>query len=254
VADYAMTGGATGIGAALREQLRERGDRVIVVDIKEGDIVADLSTEAGRRAAIDGIRAAAPDGLDGFIPCAGLGPFVKPLSTITRVNYFAVVATIEGLRDLVAKKNGSVLLVSSNSAPMVGNEDAYVQLCLAGDEAGACTEIEGRDGHTAYAGSKRAVTLWMRRNVLDYARGGVRLNAVAPGITITPLTESAFNDPEFGQAMRDFSAATPVGGSAQPGQIADAMRFLLSPEASFVCGAVLFVDGGTDAMLRPDSF
>ena len=52
MAIYAITGGATGIGAALKEQLREQGDTVIVVDIKEGDVVADLSTAAGRQAAI----------------------------------------------------------------------------------------------------------------------------------------------------------------------------------------------------------
>ena len=66
------------------------------------------------------------------------------------------------LRDLVAKKRGSVLLVSSNSAPMVPEDDEYVQACLAGDEDGACANIETRDGHTAYAGSKRAITMWMQ--------------------------------------------------------------------------------------------
>jgi NAD(P)-dependent dehydrogenase (short-subunit alcohol dehydrogenase family) len=225
-----------------------------VVDIKEGDVIADLSTTDGRKAAVDGIRKLAADGLDGFIPCAGLGPYIKPLSTIARVNYFAVIETIKGVRDLVEKKKGSILLVSSNSAPMVPADDAFVQLCLAGDEAAACADIDGKDGHTAYAGSKRAITMWMRQSVQDYAGSGVRLNAVAPGITMTPLTEDAFKDEEFGQAMKDFSAATPLGGSAQPEQIAHAMRFLLSPEASFVCGSILFVDGGTDALMRPQDF
>lgn len=254
MAIFAMTGGATGIGAALKQQLQDQGDTVIVVDIKEGDIIADLSTAEGRRAAVDGIRGAAADGLDGFIPCAGLGPYIKPLSTIAKVNYFAVIETIQGVRDLLEKKQGSVLLVSSNSAPMIQADDPFVQLCLEGDEAAACADIDGKDGHTAYAGSKRAITMWMRQNVPDYASSGVRLNAVAPGITMTPLTEDAFEDEEFGQAMKDFSAATPVGGSAQPEQIASGMRFLLSPEASFVCGAVLFVDGGTDALMRPQDF
>ena len=53
----------------------------------------------------------------------------------------------------------------------------------------ACAHLETRDGHTAYAGSKRALTVWMRRNVTAYAGGDVRLNAVAPGITRTPLSE-----------------------------------------------------------------
>lgn len=251
---YAMTGGATGIGAELATQLRAQGHQVITVDIKEGDIVADLSTSAGRQTAVEGIRERAADGLDGFIPCAGLPPVAKPLSLIASVNYFAVVDTIEGVKDLVAKKRGSVLVVASNSAPMIAKDDAFLQLCLAGDEAAALAEIEKRDGHTAYAGSKRAISAWMRRNVVPYAQQGVRLNAVAPGITQTPLSERVMADEELGPAMKQFGEMVPWGGTAQPEQIANVMRFLLSSEADFVCGSVVFVDGGSDAMLRPDDF
>ncbi len=251
---YAMTGGATGIGAELKRQLLEQGHAVISVDIKEGDVIADLSTKEGRQAAVDGIRERAPDGLDGFIPCAGLPPVARPLSLIAQVNYFAVVDTVEGVRDLVAKKRGTVLIVASNSAPMIQNEDPFVQKCLAGDEAAACAEIESRDGHTAYAGSKRAITLWMRRNVVDYAQGGVRINAVAPGITNTPLSDRVLADEEMGAAIKQFQDMVPWGGTAQPDQIANVMRFMLSPEADFVCGSVFFVDGGSDAMLRNDAF
>ncbi len=251
---YAMTGGATGIGAELKRQLLDAGHKVISVDIKEGDILADLSTAEGRQAAIDGVKALAPDGLDGFIPCAGLPPVAKPLSLIAKVNYFAVIATVEGLRGLLEKKKGSVLFVSSNSAPMIQSDDSYIQSCLAGNEDAACTEIDGRDGHTAYAGSKRAVTLWMRRHVVEYAAAGIRLNAVAPGITMTPLTERVYADAELGSVMKEFADTVPVGRSAQPADIANVMRFMLSDEASYVCGSMFFVDGGSDAMLRPDDF
>ena len=251
---YALTGGATGIGAELKRQLAQAGHEVISVDIREGDIIADLATVKGRQAAIEGIRARAPDGLDGYIPCAGLPPVAKPLSLIPRVNYFAAVETVAGLRDLLAQRRGTALLVASNSAPMIGNEDTYVQACLSGDETLACTDIESRDGHTAYAGSKRALVLWMRRNVVEYAAAGVRLNAVAPGITLTPLSEQVMADAELGAAMKQFAAMVPWGGTAQPAEIANVMRFMLSPEAGFVCGSVFFVDGGSDAMLRSDAF
>jgi len=254
MAVYAMTGGATGIGAALRERLEAANHEVISVDIKQGDIIADLSTPEGRQAAIDGIHERAPEGLDGFIPCAGLPPVASPLSLIARVNYFAVVATVEGLRDLIARKRGSVLLVSSNSAPMVPADDEYIAACLSGDEEAACAHIEGRDGHTAYAGSKRAITMWMRRNIVEYAGAGVRMNAVAPGITMTPLSEQVMADPALGQAMKDFAESVPWGGTAEPGQIADVMQFMLSDAADFVCGSVFFVDGGSDAMMRTDDF
>lgn len=251
---YAMTGGATGIGAELKRQLLAAEHRVISVDIKEGDIVADLSTAAGRAAAIDGVRRLAPDGLDAFIPCAGLPPVAKPFSLIAQVNYFAVVATVEGLRDLLAKKRGNVLFVSSNSAPMIGTADPFVQACLAGDEAAACAMVEGRDGQTAYGGSKRAITIWMRRHVVEYAAAGIRLNAVAPGITMTPLTDRVLADKEYGPAIKAFGDMVPVARNAQPADIANVMRFMLSDEASYLCGSVFFVDGGSDAMLRPDDF
>lgn len=254
MAIYALTGGATGIGAALRAQLLEAGHRVISVDIKDGDIVADLSSHTGRGAAVAAICERAPGGLDGFIPCAGLAPVTRPLGLIPAVNYFAAVELAEGLRQQVAMRRGTILLVASNSAPMVPPDDPFVALCLAGDEAAAVAALGQRDGHTAYAGSKRALTTWMRRRVVDYASEGVRLNAIAPGITMTPLTQQVLADQELGQVIRDFGDQVPWGGTAQPDQIASVMRFLLSPESDFMCGSVVFVDGGSDAMLRPEQF
>lgn len=250
---YAMTGGATGIGAATKALLRKQGHEVIVVDIKDADIVADLSTEEGRAHAVSSVIAAAPEGLDGFVPCAGLGPNVRPCSLISKVNYFGAIATTEGLRDTLAKRKGSVVMISSNSAPM-GADEEYVNLLLDGKEPEACARIDTLDGHNAYAGSKLALTRWMRRNTLAYAQQGIRINAVAPGITQTPLTEKVYQDPELGQIMKDFGESVPLGSVGRPEQIAEAIVFLLSDRASFAAGSVLFVDGGHDAMLRPDDF
>ena len=250
---YAMTGGATGIGAAIKQQLRGEGHTVIVVDIKDADIIADLSTAEGRQAAIDGIRAAAPEGLDGFVPCAGLGPAARPYSLITRVNYFGAVATTEGVLDLLAKRKGSIVMISSNSAPMLPDDD-YTAALLAGDEDKACALIDERDANQAYAGSKRAVSQWLRSNSTAYAQQGIRLNAVAPGITQTPLVDASNSDPEVGQAMKDFAASVPLGRVGQPADIAQVVCFLLSDKAAFVTGSIFFADGGHDAMLRPMQF
>ena len=253
MAIYAITGGATGIGVATKDKLRAAGRTVIVVDLKNADINADLATDSGRALAIEGIKEAASDGLDGFIPCAGLGPAARPYSLITKVNYFAAVEMTEALKESLKAKNGAVVMVSSNSAPM-GADKAYVELLLNMDEASACELIDTKDAHNAYAGSKLAVAQWMRRNATSFAQEGVRINAVAPGITRTPLTDQAFKDEFVGEAMKDFSKTVPLGFIAEPEQIAEGILFLLSEQASFVNGSVLFIDGGHDAMLRPDQF
>lgn len=250
---YAMTGGATGIGAAVRKRLGEAGHRVVVVDLRDADIVADLSAADGRRAAIDGISQAAPEGLDGLITCAGIAGNAPDPTLIPGVNYFGSVELVEGLRPLLAARRGAVVLISSNSAPMETDE-RFVELLLSGDVDGARKRAAGMEGHPVYSGSKLAVARWMRRNAPDYAKQGVRLNAVAPGYTRTPMTIEGEKDPVYGDAIRDFLASIPIGRAGEPADIAAAVTFLLGPEASFVCGSVLFVDGGHDAMLRPDSF
>ncbi len=250
---YAMTGGASGIGAAIKEHLRAAGHKLVVVDVSNADIEADLSTPDGRSHAVSAISDAAGDGLDGFIACAGLGSHVSNLSLITEVNYFGAVELVEGLREKLAERHGAVVLISSNSAPMPTNPD-YVQALLDDDRAALPALLETMEGHTVYSGSKQALARWMRHRCAAFAAEGIRMNAVAPGYTETPMTAAVKDDPDYGDAIRQFVASIPIGRPGTPEDMADAVEFLLSDSASFVCGAVLFVDGGHDAMLRPDQF
>jgi enoyl-[acyl-carrier-protein] reductase (NADH) len=71
---------------------------------------------------------------------------------------------------------------------------------------------------------------------------------------MTPLAEQVLADEELGPAMKEFGEMVPWGGTAQPAQIANVMRFMLSEEADFVCGSIVFIDGGSDAMMRTDDF
>ncbi|MBP8925793.1 MAG: SDR family oxidoreductase [Pseudomonadales bacterium] len=250
---YAMTGGATGIGAAIKQRLRGAGHTVIVVDVKDADVIADLGTRAGRDTAIEGIRARAGDGLDGFVACAGLGGHVPDRALLASVNYFGAVHLVEGLKDLVAAREGAIVLISSNSAPMPTSEE-FVNRLLEDNEDAARALAIGMQGHPVYSGSKLALARWMRRNTAGYAALGVRLNAVAPGYTETPMTEQVAKDPVMGDSIRAFIASIPLRRPGKPDDIAAAVSYLLGPDASFVCGSVLFVDGGHDAMLRPDQF
>lgn len=254
MADYVLTGGATGIGAAIREQLEEAGNQVFVIDIGESDCQVDLSSKEGRDKAIQAVYDKFPEGIDGFIPCAGLGPATKSSSLVLKVNFFAARMMLESLKPLLEKKQGAAIIISSNSAPM-GADDTMVELMLENDEPAACERADAlANGQNAYGGSKLALTRWMRRVSADYAGQGVRLNAVAPGIIQTPLTDKVLADESLGPLIKAFGESVPLGQLGQPAYIADVVSFLLSPAARFICGAVLFVDGGHDAMLRPDDF
>ncbi|MAV76578.1 MAG: hypothetical protein CBD32_06585 [Actinobacteria bacterium TMED172] len=251
---YAITGGASGIGAGIVDWLQQDGHRIIVVDLHNADIEADLSSDQGRQQAIAGIKALAPDGLDGFIPCAGVGVNIKPVSLISRINYFGALTTIEGLKGHVAKRHGAMVLISSISATM-SQSGAYVEALLAGDEEQAVALIdELADGNEAYAGGKRALTCWMRQHSGDYLAAGVRLNAIAPGYISTPLNEKIEADPTLRKVNQAFAASVPVGRSGRPEDIAHAAAFLLDSNSSFIAGTVLFLDGGHDALLRPNDF
>ena len=250
---FAITGSASGIGAATRVRLEAAGHRVIGVDLRDAQVIADLASQQERAAAITAVRNAAGDRLDGLVVCAGVGPHVEPWSVIVSLNYFGAQAVLAGLYDaLVAGRPAAAVAVSSNASTLPGVDSALVEACLAGNEAEARRVVMTLDAHRAYAGSKLALTRWVRRQAPDWGRAGVRLNAVAPGAVMTPLLQGGLDHPVFGDAIRNFPI--PTGGFGTPDQVAAAVTFLLSPEAAFCCGSVLFVDGGTDAMLRPDQY
>jgi NAD(P)-dependent dehydrogenase (short-subunit alcohol dehydrogenase family) len=252
MATIALTGGATGIGRAIRESIATAGHRLIVIDLRDADIEADLSSAEGRQQAIDGVLAAAPDGLDALITCAGVGSHVPDGALVASVNYYGSVVLVEGLKAALQKKHGAVVMISSNSAPQCQSAE-LIDAFLDGDENSARQIAAGLRGHDVYSGSKQAVARWMRRNAPAYAADGVRMNAVAPGYIETPMTAVVADNPEYGEAIRAFKASIPLGRAGEPGDIAHVVDFLLSPEAGFICGSVIFADGGHDAKFRPDA-
>jgi NAD(P)-dependent dehydrogenase (short-subunit alcohol dehydrogenase family) len=249
---YALTGSASGIGATLKAALAAEGHSLITIDLKDADITADLTTAEGRKAVIAAVLEKAPEGLDGFIPLAGLGGGSAPDLLITRLNYFGTVELVEGLRPALAKKSGAVVLLCSNSAPMIPEDEAFIASLLEGNEEKALEIAEKVPAGTHYMLTKRALNYWMRRNVMAYGREGIRMNAIAPGPTLTPMTNPLFESEEYAPIMKSLLDQTPANRAAEAEEIASCIQFLLSPAASNVYGTLLWADGGYDAHVRPD--
>lgn len=194
---YAVTGTASGIGKAVKEQLEASGHEVITIDIRDADIVADLADSDQCEAVVQSVLERAPDGLDGFVPCAGVGVEVGKRELIPLVNYFATVALVNGLMPALKRKRGAVVLISSNSSQMKEYNEDYIQALLTDNKEEAFKIVTQIDGQGAYGGGKQALTRWMRHQSETAARAGVRINAVAPGYTETGMTQSGRSDPPY---------------------------------------------------------
>lgn len=257
MADFVITGATTGIGLATRQTLQAQGHNVYNIDYKEGDFTADLSKPEGRQAAIKAVGEAFPDGIDGLICNAGVGPTVPP-AAIFALNFFASVQIAEGLRPLLAKKKGCCVMTASNTVSQPSVRPDWVDMMTNTMDEERTLEvaqaIPQEMAPLAYASSKHALARWVRRVSGAWATDGLRINAVAPGNTTTPMTKGM--TPE----QMDMALLIPIPTrygtrtflDAQ--EIANGIVFLASPLASGINGVVLFVDGGIDSLLRSERF
>lgn len=229
-----VTGGTRGIGLATARALVEAGATVVLTGRDEARAKEAAASVGASGLALDVTDAKAVSSLvrgvakehgkldvvvanAGIMEDALLGMIREELvDTTLSTNVAGTLHTVQAAaRAMMRKKSGSIVVLAS----IVGEY--------------------GSAGQTVYAASKAAVANIARSAAKELGRSGIRVNAVAPGVIETDLTASLSED-----AKAENAGKTPLGRLGRPEEVANAIRFLVSDEASFITGQVLGIDGG----------
>jgi meso-butanediol dehydrogenase/(S,S)-butanediol dehydrogenase/diacetyl reductase len=239
-----ISGGGSGIGRATAELFAREGARVVVADCsadagreaveaikKAGGEAIFVEVDVADSAQVGRMVKAAVDaygGVDVLVNAAAILTFGTALDMDERTWNRVMAINVNGtflcskavLPHLIKRGGGSIVNISSST----GAHDA-------------------KGNTVAYVTSKGAVTLMTKAMAIDHAKANVRVNAIAPGPTDTPMLRSAL----MPEQIAEFVATFPMGRLGRPEELANAALFLASDEASFITGAILAVDGGQTA-------
>lgn len=255
---FVITGASSGIGKAAKTILENKGHTVCNIDYQGGDITADLSKVQDRKKAVEEVKKLYPEGIDGLICNAGVGPSV-PADKMWAINFFAPIDIATGLKPSLMKKQGACVVTCSNTVTndMVIRQDWVEMLVNTLDEDRVmeyAKTIAPQFGPLCYSSGKNALARWIRRSAGTWGVDKVRINGIAPGNTNTPMTE--------GMTEQQWESALLIPIPTRYGkkefldaeEIANVMVFLVMPESRGMLGSIVFVDGGIDALLRSERF
>ncbi|WP_131747128.1 SDR family oxidoreductase [Frankia sp. Cppng1_Ct_nod] len=245
-----VTGAASGIGRACVELFAERGFKVVAVDLAEdglaglsatagvvtltGDVADETTSTAMVRLAVDHFgrldAAVLNAGIGGTPPLEADGA-IERFDRILAVNVRGVALGIRAAVPALRAAGGGAIVVTTS---------------IAG--------LQGEPGNWAYNASKAAAINLVRATALDYAVEGIRINALAPGGTVTGMTAGALANPGF---AANVTRRIPMQRWASPREQAEVVWFLASPAASYITGTTVPCDGGLNAntgVLLPPSY
>jgi 2-keto-3-deoxy-L-fuconate dehydrogenase len=223
-----VTGGGSGIGAAVARQLAAAGAEVTVADLEPAAVADELGAHALRLDVREEVRvAAAMEGIDVLVNAAGIGSTTTAPNTPLEVwdNVFAVnsrgtfLCCKHAIPGMAARGGGAIVNVASVAA------------------------LVGLRNRAAYCASKGAVVALTRALAVDHVADGIRVNAVCPGTVDSPWVRRLVED--VGESLDALRARQPMGRLGTTDEIADAILYLAGAE--FVTGSVLVIDGGLTA-------
>lgn len=242
----AVTGGASGIGAATVAVLRERGARVAVLDLDppaaedaaDLAVSTDVTNDGSVRAAVDQVVASL-GGLDIVVTCAGIGAQGDVMANDDD----------EWLRVLQVNLMG-VIRCCRAALPYLRRSSAPAIVTI-----GSIVATAGLPDRVLYSATKGAVLAATRAMAADHIREGIRVNCVHPGTADTPWIARLLAKTEDSEAeLAALNARQPHGRLVSAEEVADAVAYLASPRSGSTTGIGLFVDGGMQELrLRPRS-
>jgi len=242
-----VTGGGRGIGRAIAERLLADGAGVVVIDQDEAALGWTAAHPAGRR-----VIPLAGDAADEALAGRAADLAEEAGSLAGWVNNAAVFR--DAWLDAVPAREVTGLIMANLALAVAGCAVA-VRRFLAAGSGGAIVNVSSHQaqrpvrGALPYATAKAAVEGLTRALAVDYGPRGIRVNAVALGTIATGRLDALLGGggTAAARAAEQVRALHPLGRAGRAGEAADAVRYLLSDEASFINGVVLAVDGGRSA-------